>query len=723
MKKNIIVLIVLLVSTLTFSQKKTIENLKKQIWNTPYAKEVENLKVPEKWANESAVYLSKSIHYTYNRPHNSIEYTKITHNRVLLKDQAAINEFSEFNYKKDKKYISYGLSKVTNTFMIGVKVVKIDGAEIIINTDDIIEGDNEVKLAIPNLEKGDIIDYFFYSNTVLGENDLYHYKPVELIIPDVYSIVNYSFVLETEKDFFITFNTYNGAPELIKTSKSIKKNDIIKYGFNSTDIGKKDSNRWFYPYVELPAYKFQVNFARTGKYEKRAYAFIPTESNVIKTNLKKEDIFEFYEDKFRPYGKLSEVNRYIKENTFSSNKEKVEAAFYFIRHAYFTNYIEAFIVDDANILYPYEYYGNNPIFFNEDIEFIKFFAAVLKDQKIDYEILIGTKRYNGDIKDLLLESNVSFLMKVKTEEPLYLETFNHFSTVNIIDPLLESSNVYSLKVSNQKNIDDIKIERLPKSNYKENNASKEINIKLSEDLSNITANRKSSYFGQTKAIEQKDRLYFYDYVYEDYEKYGTQPLYDKIKKKKQKAKFKSEFAALIAKYKEKQVKSFQEQTNNEYDFEIDNYSFTIMDNGRYGKSEAFILSEDFNISEDLLKKAGNNLILQVGKLIGKQVEIGEDEKIRNNNIYMNFPRSFNETIIINIPEGYSVSGLDKLNTSVTNETGGFSSTASIEGAVLTISTIKYYSHNYEPKENWGKMVEFLDAAYQFTQEKVLLKKL
>ena len=80
-------------------------------------------------------------------------------------------------------------------------------------------------------------------------------------------------------------------------------------------------------------------------------------------------------------------------------------------------------------------------------------------------------------------------------------------------------------------------------------------------------------------------------------------------------------------------------------------------------------------------------------------------------------------INITIPDGYTVSGIDKLNTSVVNETGGFTSKAIDEGNVLKITTHKYYENNYEPKENWSKMVSFLDATYQFTQEKILLKKI
>lgn len=89
---------------------------------------------------------------------------------------------------------------------------------------------------------------------------------------------------------------------------------------------------------------------------------------------------------------------------------------------------------------------------------------------------------------------------------------------------------------------------------------------------------------------------------------------------------------------------------------------------------------------------------------------------------MGFPRAFENEIVFTIPEGFSVSGLDKLNKKVENETGGFTSTAEVQGNQLVIKTLKYYKNYYEPNTNWNKMIQFLDAAYQFTQEKVLLKK-
>lgn len=721
--KKITFLAVVLFSSLALSQRKKGPTIQEQVWQKNNL--TNTIDIPEKWKNESAIYLFRTVDYIYDRPHNSIEYTKISHSRIKLQDQAAVTEFSTFKYPKDNSYYSYGMSRVTNKLTVGVKIIKPDGKEVVIDTEkEIIEEDNEKKLAIPNLEKGDIIDYFFHENSIMGENDLYHYAPVENYVNAEYPIINYKFALTTEKDFFVNYASLNNVPEL--TRKNIKtknkKDNRREYYFELTNVAKNKSKRWFYPYLELPAYKFQVNFARTGKYEKKAYTFISEDANTIKNNVKKEDIFNFYEDQFRPYGKLGDVQRFLKDKKFSSNEEKVKAVYYYIRHKYFTNYIEALVVDEADIIYPYEYYGKNPIFFNKEKDFIRFFAAFLKDEKIDYEILVGTKRYNGDIKNLLLESNVNFLMKVNTTPELYIESFNHISNVNKINHLLEDTNAYALKVTDRKHIEDIETITFPKSTYQQNNNTEKLNITISDDFTVASVKKTATYNGHNKLEEQKDRLKFYDYVYEDYKKYGTKPLYEKIRNKKTKAKYKKEFNALIAKLKEKQEESFKTHAKNEYNFDIDNYSFAIVKNGRFSVNDPFEINEQFDITDDLIKRAGKNYVIEVGKLIGNQVEIDEKEKDRDHHIYMAYPRSFNNEVNITIPNGYTVAGLNNLNKNISNSTGGFESTATVNGNTLTIKTHKYYANNFEQKENWPKMLSYLEAAYQFTQEKILFKK-
>lgn len=89
---------------------------------------------------------------------------------------------------------------------------------------------------------------------------------------------------------------------------------------------------------------------------------------------------------------------------------------------------------------------------------------------------------------------------------------------------------------------------------------------------------------------------------------------------------------------------------------------------------------------------------------------------------MAYPRRLKNSIRFQIPEGFVVEGLEKLNVSTENETGAFISQATVEGNELVINTTKEYRHNYEPNANWGKMMEFLDEADNFYNAKILLKK-
>ncbi len=67
-------------------------------------------------------------------------------------------------------------------------------------------------------------------------------------------------------------------------------------------------------------------------------------------------------------------------------------------------------------------------------------------------------------------------------------------------------------------------------------------------------------------------------------------------------------------------------------------------------------------------------------------------------------------------------GIDQLNTKVENEQGGFVTTAKLEDNKLVVTSDKYYNNIYDKAEAWSNYVDFLNAAANFTERKVLLKK-
>ncbi|CAM3660796.1 hypothetical protein FSS13T_00720 [Flavobacterium saliperosum S13] len=702
-------------SATVFAQDK--EEIKDFFWgkNDTYKSVTE---IPEKWKNESAVVIYKYEDYDFHKFGKSVTYRSAIRRRVKLQDQAAVTEFSEFTYA-EKSNPRYGTTVKT---VIGIKVLKPDGKEIEINVDkEAVTVDNHKKIAIPSLEIGDIIDIYDYSTESFQSAYDYGFDEVERTLGGNHPIMNYKLTFQTENDFFVNFNTYNGGPELKEIP--LEKSGERKYEIVATDIDKNDFPTWFYPLVELPCYKFQVFFARSGKFEKMADAFLPEKETIVKKTVSKEDVLNYYMNKFRPLGNLGDIEKFLKNKTFASTEEKVRAVYYYTRHYYYTMYVEAFVASEAKIMYPFTLYGNNPIFFRSDIDFIDFFMAFLKDNKIEYDIIVGTNRHNGPIKDLLIQKNATVLLRVNTENPIYIDYFSPFSDLDKFSAQLENTDAYALKVTKLKKVVDVDNVRLPSSTYKDNTSKQVTTVKINDGFNTLQLNRETALNGHNKDEEQSEKLYFFDYVKEDYAKYGTVSLLERVKNKKKKEQYSKEFDALINKLKDRRKEEFKTSTGKEYGLEIEDHSLEIVNTGRFGKATPFVYKEDFSIKNKLIKKAGENYIFEIGKLIGSQFEVSKKEKNRTNNIYFSFPRSFDDEIILEIPEGYAATGLEKLNKNVVNETGGFTSTAVVEGNKLIIKTFKYYADYFQPNKNWSKMVDFLDAAYQFNQEKVLLKKI
>ena len=149
--------------------------------------------------------------------------------------------------------------------------------------------------------------------------------------------------------------------------------------------------------------------------------------------------------------------------------------------------------------------------------------------------------------------------------------------------------------------------------------------------------------------------------------------------------------------------------------------FEIAQLGALVEKSEVIINRDFEIG-GLFKKVGENYILDAGKLIGGQLELKKEELARTQDVYMPYAREFKNTIYITIPTGYSAQGLEKFNYNITNETGGFVSKAEIVENKIIITTHKSYNHLFEKAADWDKMTAFLEGCFQFTQQKILLKK-
>lgn len=686
-------------------------------------------KIPDKWKEESAVVIYKNINYDYHKFGKRVTYKNSIRKRIKLLDKNAVEEFSKFSFK-NRFRSTKGINSFHNKgkMFFAIKIVKPDGKEIMIDVDKeaVAQDNGNYKIAIANLEVGDIVDYYYYSIEPFKSPYEFIFDPVEQTLSDEYPTMNFKLYLETENDFFIDFKSINGAPKL-KEIKTEKRN-FRKYVLEAKDIEKRNFPRWFYPLAEIPAIKMQTYFARSGKFESRATAFLPENEKIIKSTVSQDEILNLYNTRLKQSGNIDDVKSFLKGKTFNSNREKVIAAYYYMRHYYLTRFIEAMIADKTGITKdnPFLYYGYFPVFIKSQKEFVRHFTRFLTKSKIPYNVIVGTKRYNGKIKDLLIEENVDLVVRVNTKKKVYASFFSPHTDINYINPYLEGTDVYSLTADKSGKMTQIKGGKLPHSTYLDNVSFKEYKLQLDNNFSEINIDIETKLKGFSKTSDQYDRMIFSDYVYEDYKKYKTDDLINMIKRKKLREQTKEKLHAVIMKLKDKQKQYFKEQTEAELsvaDKDVEDYIYKIENTGRYGFSDNFVFTESYKLKNKYIKKAGSNYILEIGKFIGGQVKIKDKNRKRDANIYMTNPRSYDYKIVLDIPKGFTVVGLDKLNKNVDNNTGAFISNAKIEGNQLIINTSKQYKHNFEPKENWSKMLAFLDEANQFYNEKILLKKI
>jgi hypothetical protein len=180
--------------------------------------------------------------------------------------------------------------------------------------------------------------------------------------------------------------------------------------------------------------------------------------------------------------------------------------------------------------------------------------------------------------------------------------------------------------------------------------------------------------------------------------------------------------AAFDKERAKQKDAFTDEAKGWFDQPVTDLTDYKVDNlGVRHNNPDFIYSSNFKMS-GLIKKAGNNMIVDIGKLQGSPLTLTPGQRKRKLDVYMPFARSLQVQISLQIPDGYTAEGVNELNKKVENETGYFIAEATSDGKVVTVKIRKSYNHSFEPVGNWEKLLAFIDAANEWSNAKILLKK-
>ncbi len=707
--------------------------------------------VPDKWKGESAVIIGQKTEYLFtrlslNKKSAVCRINEYVHKRIKLQDKAALEEFSTFYYT------TMGADGKAD-----YKVIKGSGKEVPIDMKSAIEEEKEVpaiykpiflkmnvksmKIAIPDLEVGDIIDYTVRSTIDwdMQEQGI-EFTPFVFSLANSYPTMYQMYRFSMVNGMKVRYKGLNGAPNIrfdAKSSVRDEKNSLISYYFADKDREKAIDERWSLSYRNNPTVKFSVVMYSDNDGESRNGG----EAIVDRSSLDVEKIYRRYVGAgayvtpavTQLVGYTTEYMLKKKmDGSLKTDDDVIRETYYCLRKVFLETYYKGPVHSELEkVMTGKKLYKKvlaaekkeqkeerqDEIRMNS-VTFATALRIALAALGIQSELFVYVPRKYGVWREAMFTDELDFGLRVKSKKKYYyLEAFNNFDAFGTLYPYMEGVEGYAIGYTEANSYFKAVV---PASHAADNVERQEYKLTLSDAMDIVKADRTSSYLGAEKLDLIGKANLTRDYLSGDFEKYYNVP------KSKKRDDIPVETSA---KYdnpdKEEKEKERKELFEKELkrDFDIEKYlHFELLKDGRYGDTAWLQFAEKFTLKK-MISKAGKNYILEIGKLIGSQIKLEQAELTkRQTDVWVPFARTIENNITLAIPAGYTVEGLQDLNYTVDNESGAFTSAAEVKDNQLLITTKKLYKKSFDKKELWANYVAFLEPAYKFSQAKIVLKK-
>ncbi|HEV8285129.1 MAG TPA: DUF3857 domain-containing protein [Chitinophagaceae bacterium] len=710
-------------------------------------------KVPEKYKDESAVVLAQKHSlesdskmkfrvglFASSGPKYS--FFDIFRKKLFINDQSALKEYSQLNFNKLQSKDWSPVGKLKNYTFINIRLIKPNGTIKTIDVDESAvtvkneKDQKENKIAIPDLSVGDIIDYYV-ANYYQEEEDS-RVTSLNYVLGDDYPILNYVLSLQFDARISVEYQSINGAPDFKISPDADGGGNVLSLAVSN--VPKIKGLTWSSPYKQLPI--IRLNYKR-GTITHRDMRDIK-EGDVFKANNKYPDMIEAeMASIFNNICYSGAVSTHI----YKSERATVKKAW----KEYISKHPKANNPDSiASFVFRYitwsDYYGNFNLETNYDNAYypidlqaqlyriVKFGFIMLLEFKTDLDLLILPGKYSYARENLFSVGDLSLLVKTHEGKTQYFSFADNFDYGNTVPYYLQGEQAKEFPFDTKQllggkllfvSLKGSNTVTLPTTDHKINVESEIITAKInSADPQLLNINRKVSVNGSLKKDVQAAMTIYEEMAQET--GIAVDVTDDLIAQNKSRSKSvrkpEDELKSLLEKARTKHKEDFEKEIERNYDTKAKEVkSYKILHFGACADMP-FEFEEEF-IMDGWIKKAGNNYIMDIGKLISSQLEIKKDQRERTKDIYMSFPRSFSYHIEFTLPNGYSAEGIDKLNATIENETGAFISKARMEGNKVVADVTKYYTHSFEPAAKWPLLLKFLDKAVEFNQLKILIKKL
>ena len=717
--------------------------------------------VPADMRSEHAVIIGMSKQFKFRKHFITVKIHETTFERIKLLDKSAVEEYATMYFKSD--YYK-GLLGYLKENLFGVRIIKPDGKIIDVNTFDAIDAegtpdakynalayalsDHYKKVALPGLEVGDIIDLYQQDVTSQpSQGFVAASDPVIYFLNGSEPILHQEFKFTVDRGFFINFKSFNGAPALLSTGPGTNergelRGNVKTYYLADSIRHPKADLLWSPRYSYDPYFKFQfVYFA--GNNKKTSHYFCG-KANAIKSEVSHYDIINTLRHKIRNQNDMlrvqtyvSKIESYLRNNYRKESNPKiiVPAAYYYFRYIALSDYYNPpiQIPSAANKEMVNQRTQSQPFNISPDL-FVGVLNELFQKRNMYCDVIFAVKNDRGLLSDVLLSDDYKIGLQVKGYDATLFPFDNH-STIQYANAKMDGADALSCNISYTRDFlnegqSNTGTEIILASTAPNENVDRTLStVSFSDDLEKTVVNRKVILSGYFKHNASFAALQEVDYLRQDlrhfdslsYKKLVEAELHPNVNLafyEEQKRKEKAD----KDKIHQQHMESIAQDLKGDFPTmeKVDNYQ--VINAGRYNDTSKLIYKEKL-VLNDLMTQSGDNILFEVGKLIGKQFMLSTEQRNRKAAIKIEFAKTLENEIQLNIPQGYEADGLNDLVFKVDNPSFLFESWYEKNDKVIVVKTRKTYKTIYDNAQNWGNWLQGLDAANSFYNKKIIFKKI
>lgn len=684
---------------------KLAQKVRQEVWSSTPA-DFQKRTVPDRYKNASAVILSyyRELSTDYYRKATAdlvlnlrltrqIDCTDMERMLIQINDKKALKDYSEFTFKTKSRKWTWGYHHKTQT-VLGIRVIKKNGNVQEVSLDDYVdvkEGKNDKdlsqKIAVPGLEVGDCIDVFSLDQIDTQEQQL---DPFYFVLRQDEPVLYTKVHCVLDQSLATVYRTMNGAPDFTQTTDK-DKNAVLDMVMDKPIDA--ESSIWYNPLEQSPFIEMYITPTKSKvAVVEKAMRQKGVRSNPDVTPILQDDwkLLKSYVSKggYSPAGLPSTYKSVFK----SAKKEGMSAE------------------EKADRIYSFEYVsgGASQRVFNTVANYLR---------KLGVEIEMGITTPFGalPVDKLINYNSTSWFFRLKGTDVYYFPG-TYPKVASEIPYIYQGRKAYMQDSEEQITI--------PVSQAEDNKSVNDMVVKL--DGTKLDISRKVTYSGEQKMYGQSlvspDNTLFGSSqleAYWRYLKYDDKDPYSCYTKKES-----AELKGAFNEYRKNAIDPFKAEISSYHDgdpVQVGGYGVDCV--GIRRDSSNFVYHVDY-VMDGMVKRAGNNYLLSVGKLIGSSLKLEGKDRERIDDVWRKMAFVDEWNIEIPLPQGYKVSAeaLKKIETSVANECGEFTVKATAGNESVKVYVRKCFAHRVEPVSNWSKLLALVDACSAFTDKQMVIAK-